>query len=256
MKVVYIDSLFVVNFAVDYLLALATAKLCALPVRKLRFLLAALFGACYAAAAYIPGVPQFVGGAAVRVSAGVVLALIAFGDRGGFARHLLVFFGSAACFAGAALLVGRVSFKTLLVTVVAVYAVIAAVFRFAAAKKPGVSSATSQLGIAMGGRLVTVRVLNDSGNALRDPVSGAVLPVINYDCVKPLLAESTCTALESGLSVSGKYEALVKNGMSAGLVPYRAMGTEGGLMITLKADSLTVDGKLSENRRFAIAATE
>jgi stage II sporulation protein GA (sporulation sigma-E factor processing peptidase) len=152
--------------------------------------------------------------------------------------------------------VGRVSFKTLLVTALAAYAVIAAVFRFAAAKKPGISSATSRLVIAMGAESVTVTVLNDSGNALRDPVSGAVLPVVNCDCVKTLLPREAREVLESGLSVSGKYEALVSAGLSAGLVPYRAMGTAGGLMITLKADSLTIDGSACENRRFAIAATE
>ena len=45
MKVIYIDSLFLLNFILDYLLLLAAGRICALPLRRLRYALGAALGA-------------------------------------------------------------------------------------------------------------------------------------------------------------------------------------------------------------------
>ena len=44
MTVVYIDSVFVLNTLMDYLLCLVTARLAGIPLRRRRYLLAALAG--------------------------------------------------------------------------------------------------------------------------------------------------------------------------------------------------------------------
>ena len=55
MTVIYIDSVFVLNALMDYLLLLAAARLAGLPLRRGRYLLGALFGGAYAAAVFLPG---------------------------------------------------------------------------------------------------------------------------------------------------------------------------------------------------------
>ena len=45
MEVIYIDSLFFLNLGVDYLLCLASARICGLYLRRRRYVLAALLGA-------------------------------------------------------------------------------------------------------------------------------------------------------------------------------------------------------------------
>ena len=57
MEIVYIDSLFLLNFIIDYLLLLAVGKICALPLRRWRMLLGALWGAVYAVLAVL--LPRF-----------------------------------------------------------------------------------------------------------------------------------------------------------------------------------------------------
>ncbi len=54
MTVVYIDSLFLLNFVVNYLLLLAAAKLSGEPLRRLRMAGGAALGAAYAAAVFFP----------------------------------------------------------------------------------------------------------------------------------------------------------------------------------------------------------
>ena len=52
MTVIYVDTLFLLNAIVDYLLLLAAARLAGEPLTRLRFLLGALLGGGYAAVSY------------------------------------------------------------------------------------------------------------------------------------------------------------------------------------------------------------
>ena len=55
MTVIYVDTLFLLNAMVDYLLLLAAARLAGEPLTRLRFLLGALLGGGYAVAIFLPG---------------------------------------------------------------------------------------------------------------------------------------------------------------------------------------------------------
>ena len=81
MTVVYIDSVFLLNGLMDYLLLLATARLAGIPLRRRRYLLAALTGGLYAAAVFFPGC-GFLASGPVKLAAGVLLALIALAAGG------------------------------------------------------------------------------------------------------------------------------------------------------------------------------
>ena len=48
MTVVYVDSVFVLNALMDYLLVLCAARLAGIPLRRRRYLLAGLLGGAYA----------------------------------------------------------------------------------------------------------------------------------------------------------------------------------------------------------------
>ena len=67
MTVVYVDSVFILNGVMDYLLLLVTARLAGIPLRRRRYLLAALAGAAYAVAVFLPELKEnliflFIGG--------------------------------------------------------------------------------------------------------------------------------------------------------------------------------------------------
>ena len=54
---IYIDRVFALNLAVDYLLLLTAARLAGTPLRRLRFLLCGAAGGLYAIAVFLPGWP-------------------------------------------------------------------------------------------------------------------------------------------------------------------------------------------------------
>ena len=55
MTVIYVDTLFLLNALVDYLLLLCAARLAGEPLKRLRFALGAVLGGGYAVAIFLPG---------------------------------------------------------------------------------------------------------------------------------------------------------------------------------------------------------
>ncbi|MBQ6205654.1 MAG: sigma-E processing peptidase SpoIIGA, partial [Oscillospiraceae bacterium] len=97
--VVYIDSVFVLNAATDYLLLLITARLAGLVPRRIRYALAACAGGAYAAAAWVPGW-AFLTAMPVKCAAGVGVCLIAFGTEEKLGRLTVLFFAVSCALAG------------------------------------------------------------------------------------------------------------------------------------------------------------
>ena len=102
MAEVYLDSVFVLNTAMDYFLCLLTARLAGIPLRRKRFLLAALLGGIYAAAVFLPGA-AWLSAPAVKIAVGLLMALIAYGRAQRLFRLILLFWLVSCVMAGAVL---------------------------------------------------------------------------------------------------------------------------------------------------------
>ena len=98
MKIIYADSLVALNAAVDYLLLLCAGKLCALPLRRWRMALGALWGGAYALLCAV--YPAFWTLWTVKLAAGAVCVLLAFGFERRTPRALAAFYAAAAAFGG------------------------------------------------------------------------------------------------------------------------------------------------------------
>ena len=103
--VVYLDSVFVLNGLMDYLLALCVARLAGVPLRRGRYVLAGVLGGAYAAAAFLPGL-SFLAAVPAKLAAGALLALIAFGGEEKLLRLTLLFFAVSCAMAGGVLGLG------------------------------------------------------------------------------------------------------------------------------------------------------
>ena len=75
MTVVYLDSVFLFNALLDYLLFLSTARLAGIPLRRRRYLLCGVLGGLYAAAVFLPG-GGFLTETLVKAGVGLLLALM------------------------------------------------------------------------------------------------------------------------------------------------------------------------------------
>ena len=99
MRIIYADTLALWNAAVDYVLLLCAGKLCALPLRRGRMALGALWGGVYAVLAAAR--PAFWALWTVKLAAGALIVLLAYGAQARTPRALVAFYAAGACFGGA-----------------------------------------------------------------------------------------------------------------------------------------------------------
>ena len=102
MTVVYLDSVFLLNALMVYLLLLGTARLAGIPPRRWRYALCAVGGGLYAAAVFLPGM-DFLAASSVKLAAGVLLAAGAFGGEAHLLRLTLLLFAVSCALAGCVL---------------------------------------------------------------------------------------------------------------------------------------------------------
>lgn len=108
LTVVYVDSVFVLNALMDYLLVLCAARLAGIPLRRRRYLLAGLLGGAYAVAVFLPGL-GFLSATPVKLAAGILLALAAYGGEAKLLRLTLLLFAVSCAMAGCVLALGLVA---------------------------------------------------------------------------------------------------------------------------------------------------
>jgi len=264
MRVIYVDSLFLINIIVNYILLLVTAKICAAKVPRLRLLGAAALGAAYSVAAVLP-LTQFLSSPVLKIAVGVLMVLAAFGGQARLFRLVLVFFAAAAAFGGAVMafsLLGggnpgevrlTLNVKILLAVFIAAYIVLTVVFRRAAKHRRfgGNGGGIVTLRLKHGGREVSMRALRDTGNALTDPMTGRPVIVAGVGDLRPLFPpdiQKTVTHLRKKdvVSVLEELSGIVDHGEKKTrfqLVPYTAVGVAGGMLLAFKPDEIVVDGK-------------
>ena len=184
MTVVYLDRVVLLNLAVDYLLLLATARLAGLPLRRGRLALAAALGALYAAAVFLPGC-RMLAHPACRLAAGVAVCRMAWRRECRPWRLTALFFLLSGALAGLLLAAGLaagspgailsrvyyadISWPVLLGSAIGFGLLLHLVFRQGARHEGG---ELMDVTVSLQGRRLRLRALHDTGNTLRDPVSG------------------------------------------------------------------------------------
>lgn len=211
---VYGDLYILINGCMDFLCLYLTASLLHLRLRRLRAVVAAAFGGGYALAALLLGA-QGVAGLLLDVTAALFMCLIAFGAP--TLRVWSLLRNTAVCFFVSMLLGGCM---TALYSVlnrlslpfeqlegegasVWLFALVTALSTMVAAfggRWWGISKSTRSvtLHVRLYGRETVLHAMVDTGNLLREPVSGRSVIVADADCILPLLPSSVAQVVRRG----------------------------------------------------------
>ncbi|MDR0293845.1 MAG: sigma-E processing peptidase SpoIIGA [Oscillospiraceae bacterium] len=259
MTVIYIDSLALLNFLINYLLLLATARVGGTGFRRLRLAAAALFGAAYAVAVWLPGM-AFLSGLFWKALSCAVMVFIAFGGfrRPRLVRLCLLFVAASFLLGGVVLALGMlagvpssggipympVDFKTLFLTAGLSYAALTLAFRHMG--RHGVRETAEVLAI-WEDRRILVKALLDSGHTLTDPISGAEVLILGTPAALTLLPRRAASLIDPSLlrDPAGVMELMGTLGFGARfrLVPFRAVGVDCGFLLAFRPDRVSVRGK-------------
>lgn len=226
------------------MLLLATDRLCAANSGWKRLLSGAAVGAAYSALCLIFG--GFLQSAVLKICCAALMILVTFGKKGKLWRFAAVFTLSSAAFAGIVLAIslfcGGFGARHMLISFALGYALLGIILRFSAAR-----GGLTKLIIHNRGRSVALTALRDTGNSLRDPISGAPAIIAAEKDIAALLGPKLCARLEEtrGLAPPQRLEKLWKSGEGSGfkLIPYSAVGVESGLLLAFKVEAAKIGGR-------------
>ena len=224
---VYADVVMLLNFLVDFLLLLAADRLTGFPASPGRAAMAAGLGAVYSGCCLLPGFGFLAGWLWRTVFLGL-MAAVAFGwspsalYRGGMFLVLSMALG------GIALGFGGTDMAALVLLAAGLWLLCRYGLR------PVGKQDYVPVKLSYGDRAVSLLALRDTGNTLRDPVTGEQVLVAGADVAAELLG------LTEG-ELSHPVETLAR-GIVPGLrlIPYRAVGQPGGLLLALRLPGAVV----------------
>lgn len=267
--VVYVDEVFAVNALADLLLLKTAVCVTGAGTRPWRLWAGAGFGGAAAVAACVPGL----GWLGRLPGAGLLflgLSLICFGRRGRAWKSWLWFFCVCCGFGGLALAVCgllrvpafqrdgtvyyRVTGRLLVLLAGAVYAG-ARICLDCFARNRG--RELVRLGLTLASRELSCVALRDTGNTLSDPATGEPVLVARWQVAARLLPELGLDrdAFEDPAGLLIRLGA-ARPGLRVRLIPFRAVGTEGGLLAALCMDRITEDGVPVRTRLVAFSPTD
>lgn len=222
----YLDLVIGLNFAVDFLLLLGTNRLAGYPPNPKRAALAAALGGIYGGVCMLPGF-RFLGNTFWRLVSLGLMACIAFGFQKSALQRGVLFALLSMALGGVALGLGGGGFWALVASAGFLCILCAVGFQ----GKAGVH-AYVPVELCYAGKRLRLTALRDTGNTLRDPVTGQQVLVVDAAAAQQLTGltrQQLATPVESMGSLPGLR-----------LIPYRAVGNQNGMLLALRIPEVKI----------------
>ena len=228
---VYLDLVLLLNFLVDFLLLLGTNRLSGFPAAPGRCALAAGLGSVYAAGCLLPGF-RFLGNLLWRCVSLCLMALVAFGMRRDAVKRCGVFLLLSMALGGMALCLNQNNFAALVLGASGVWLLCRIAFGDGAVGREYVPVTLTHQG-----KTASFTALRDTGNTLRDPITGEPVLVVSGEIGEKLTGLST-------QQLASPLETLAARPLPGlRLIPYHAVGNSGGLLLAMRFPGATVAEK-------------
>lgn len=227
----FLDLAVLLNAAVDFLLLMGTNALAGFPTCWKRNIPAAVLGGLYGGACFLPRF-AFLGNFIWRIVFLGLMAAVAFGWNRGSLKRTGVFLLLSMAMGGIAIGFGEGRFLSLLLS----GAVVWLLCRVAFGGKVGQQTYVP-ITISHEGRTVHVLALQDTGNTLRDPITGEGVLVLAAD------VSSRLTGLTKQQLASPLETLAAKAIPGLRLIPYRAVGQGTGMLLAMRFEDVKIGSR-------------
>ena len=226
---IYLDFVIILNFLVDFLLLLGTNRLSGYPPGAIRAAAAASVGGAYGGICLLPGF-AFLGNVLWRMVSLGLISWIAFGSSFASFRRGILFALLSMALGGAALGFSGGGFF-------AIVAAAGCVCLLCGLGFSGQVGSRRFVPVELTYRQNKVRLLalRDTGNTLRDPITGQGVLIVGADIAQKL-TELTPEQLRNPTRTMAEIPGFR-------LIPYRAVGNDGSLLLALRIPEAMVGDK-------------
>lgn len=265
-KTIYIDVLFLINLIMNYLMLVATARFTGAQASRGRLFLGAALGAVYAVFMFFPNL-SFLYTAAVKLIFGAAVVGVTFGKlRPARFLHLTIAFMAVSCaFAGVVVALEyltdaaggyfhmrngvayiNVSFRLLLCAAGVAYGG-AAVFMRRKGSRGLEETTCRKVRITLFEKTAEITALVDTGNRLKDPVTGRAVLVVQADRMAELMPEKVAHIVRRlyYLDAATVMERLsvYEEARYFRLIPCATVSEPCAMLLAVRPDSVEIEGR-------------
>ncbi len=227
---VYLDLVFLLNFLVDFLLILTVDRLFGYPLKWKRSAVSALTGGIYGAVCLLHGF-EFLGALHWRLIVLCILSVIAFGWNHTTIKRGAVLILASMALGGIAVCIDQGGFLGIVLPAAALLALsIPGVL-----KKTGIQQFVP-VELIRAGRRYLLTALQDTGNLLRDPVTGQQVMIVGPETAKDVLG---LTPMQLAEPIRTMQEGIIPG---LRLIPYSTVGQPHGMLLAICFDKVVVSG--------------
>ena len=237
--VVYLDGVIVLNFLIDFILLVGVNRLSGHPAGFTRAAIGGAVGGIYAAMCMLPSL-RFLSSVLWRGISLALVSLTTFGMNRSALRRGILFILLSMALGGLVTSLDTGKFWGLVVSAGTL------AFLCGAGLRGNPVHRFLPVLIRYGSREARILALQDTGNTLRDPITGESVLVVSESVARTITGLSGDDLRDPVTTVaSGKVPGLR-------LIPYHAVGKSGGFLLGLRCDEVKI-GKMDGGRLVALS---
>ena len=258
---IYLDVVLLENLCMNYIILFATGYIMKLKMKHWKLILSALLGGIYAVISYLEILPLY-SSIPMKILLSALMVYIAFSAKsikilskqlvlfyltsfvfGGCAFALLYFIRPQDIFMHNGVYVGTYPVKIALLGGIVGFIVTYIAFKIVKTKLSKKDMIHS-ICIKIGGKELNVKAMLDTGNLLKEPITGIPVVVVEKEKLYSILPANLLDHIEEFIGGDGtkRIENLEEKAYltKLRLIPFSSIGTHNGLMLGLKADEVTI----------------
>lgn len=269
---IYIDIIIVENLIMNYIILYATGLISKSKKSYLRMFMASLIGAIYATLEYVLKVNIY-SNIILKTILSIIIVYVAFYPQNAkkMCKQLILFYVTTFTFGGIAtyliyvlkpqniiikngMYVGTYVLKVIFIGAIVGTIILAIAFKMAKNKLTQ-KDMICKVKIKLNGKEETVEAMVDTGNMLKEPITGTPVVVVERTSLYELLPKEILNNTESILG--GDFEKIpeeIKNEYvpKLKLIPFASLGKQNGMLVGIKPEKIEVINEQTEEEKNAI----
>lgn len=269
---IYIDIIIVENLIMNYIILYATGLISKSKKSYLRMFLASLIGAIYATLEYVLKVNIY-SNIILKTILSIIIVYVAFYPQNAkkMCKQIVLFYVTTFTFGGIAtyliyvlkpqniiikngMYVGTYVLKVIFIGAIVGTIILAIAFKMAKNKLTK-KDMICKVKIKLNGKEETVEAMVDTGNMLKEPITGTPVVVVERTSLYDLLPKEILNNTESILG--GDFEKIpeeIKNEYvpKLKLIPFASLGKQNGMLVGIKPEKIEVINEQTEEEKNAI----
>ena len=247
---IYIDIVLIENIIMNYIILLATGLVLKTKIKHWKLLIASLIGAIYTVLTYIVSIEVY-SNFFFKLLLSIIIIYVSFNPQNvkNMWKQIVVFYLVSFVFGGAAFAVIYVIkpqdiYPIKAVALAAIIAFVITIIAFKIVKsKITKKDMFKQIKLSIEGKKIYIRTMIDTGNLLKEPITGKPVIVVEHTCLYEILPREILNNLESILGgdfknvsedIRNKYITKLK------FIPFSSLGKQNGMLLGIKADFIEI----------------